>query len=373
MHKGREMKIKKWIVLIILVISIIGVYWRLICMTNTTTQVVPYKSNVSGEKTYQLTDTLTKRTMLGMSNLSVNKQKRFNKLNGQLAKKKFYGAIIGIENNEMKYSVSYGYANQNSKSVFQIGTTFLVGRYQEVLEDALLLKLKTNKKILLNKKVSSYLSKVEGLNNLTIKELLKNDKLFYLKKNVVNIDDLSGKKIRVVSFQKRGYVDASMVLKSMLISKITGVSYHKSMNDFLSDDLKLFDTRFVNRNSEGQLNDAIGYRYSEDEGVPVQNKELKNNDKSIRMSLSDFLLSLDKIVINAKVGHDKKLLFSSIENLSSNFKTSGDSIRIHFNEAGQNLDVLVDKKHSKVILVATNFPNKSIKTLDLISILHKEY
>ncbi|MCG0906273.1 class A beta-lactamase-related serine hydrolase [Lactiplantibacillus plantarum] len=84
-----------------------------------------------------------------------------------------FGAYLGIVGDTPVFAGRNGYANRDKQVRFKSSSTFLSGRYQEFLNNAIIIKLISEKKLSLSEKLTKYVpNNDETLKGITIKQLL---------------------------------------------------------------------------------------------------------------------------------------------------------------------------------------------------------
>lgn len=140
---------------LVLIIAVLGaLIVREIRVTSVVNSVQSVKLKTS--KTASLTEIPSLQTNFTTNNLSGKSEQRFNQIGRNVSNSRFYGAYLGASDNKLRFSAFYGRSNVHAKAAFKMDTAFLMGNYQELLNNAMILKLVEQNKLDLTTKLSSY-------------------------------------------------------------------------------------------------------------------------------------------------------------------------------------------------------------------------
>ncbi|MGA3421729.1 hypothetical protein [Lactiplantibacillus plantarum] len=366
----QKSKRKQEITIIILVIFILGLgLLFFIDFHNTKESVTSAESDNTSSTKNNLDGALSRSSNLGINNLSENKTKLLHNKNAKLLENHYIGAYIGVSNNQIKFSGQIGYSNVASKNRFALDSSFLVGdNYQMFVNNAILLKLASNKKIRLNESLESYLGTEHSmLGKTTIKDLMLNEDHFVVRKSELNkltisVNDL--KRLRRSSETTSNEISANEILECILISHVEKTTYNKAIENLVVAPLGLANTNVV-VNRIMNLNDVRSYKYVLSDGIPVQSKELniKNLYKQkhlLRMSISDIALFTNN-TFSGKYFSKKYLnLFKkTVTDIDVSGGTDNEYV-IQSKGNGQYLTIDTNRNGTKFFIVLTNFKNKKL-------------
>jgi len=332
-----------------------------------------YNSNVKKKPVNKKTlDTV----LLESTGLNVKRELKADQINivanedKILNKYQFKGAYIGIENDDIAFSNGFGYSNANTQSVFKMNSTFLVGEYKAFLNNAMFVRLIQEKRINLDDSVQKYLPQLNSNVDITVGQLLKNNKGLYVPKNVFLKKDIL-KMTQVGENRQKGFQNVSLEVKQILLTNILKEKYLAALENKLILPLELSDTRlYVKQNK--QANDVVGYKYVrknkmliQRDTIPVTKASFSNNQ--LIMSFSDIILSVQKILSNKLFERKYNKIFyemNNAEGVGSNFK-DGEYI-FNSRNFGQSLNIRVNLTGSKLVLVVANYPNKKLKNVEIV-------
>jgi len=369
----RGSQVTKKIFWIIGLLFIFGGMFYLIEEVNQVLFKSEYNSNVKKKPVNKKTlDTV----LLESTGLNVKRELKADQINivanedKILNKYQFKGAYIGIENDDIAFSNGFGYSNANTQSVFNMNSTFLVGEYKAFLNNAMFVRLIQEKRINLDDSVQKYLPQLNSNVDITVGQLLKNNKGLYVPKNVFLKKDIL-KMTQVGENRQKGFQNVSLEVKQILLTNILKEKYLAALENKLILPLELSDTRlYVKQNK--QANDVVGYKYVrknkmliQRDTIPVTKASFSNNQ--LIMSFSDIILSVQKILSNKLFERKYNKIFyemNNAEGVGSNFK-DGEYI-FNSRNFGQSLNIRVNLTGSKLVLVVANYPNKKLKNVEIV-------
>lgn len=316
-----------------------------------------------------------KMNLDGVDYLSKTNKRKWDRDTQRLSKKQFKGAIVGIKNNQVIFSKSFGYSNAKAGSRFALNSAFSVGQYQEFLNNAMLVELMQQKKINLNKKLRGYLPELNSIGNPTVRDfLMGNTKLYSNKKDVLSKNTKTIHLTKIYSYRKysSNMVLVNELVKSLLIETIHQTSYEKAVKDLLVHPLSLVDTR-VYLEDDHHANDVIGYKYEKRGRQLVQSEPIKMDGvmaggKQLKMTLTDVLSSLGQILDNQLFSKRYNQVFYSMD--IEKLKTTSEYLKLSSNEFGQYIYVKSSRRGNRIVAIATNYPNKSINESTQINLLY---
>ncbi|EIW14403.1 Beta-lactamase class C family protein [Lactiplantibacillus pentosus KCA1] len=341
---------------------------------------------LSTSKTANLEEIPTLQTNFTVNNLSGKSAQVFNGIGRNVSNSRFYGAYLGSSDNKLKFSAFYGKSNVHAKSSFKMDTAFLMGNYQELLNNAMLLKLVDQGQLNLTTKLSNYFSKEPLLSHYTVSDLLSDNFTLYIStKNSAKLRTdkyIATPNMKLAEKQTKKNSQhmhvANSVIKAVLISMVTKTSYEKAFNILVTDNMNLSNTRLINNTSDIATNDVKGYNYYVSSGYPVQ-RNLASFDmilfgtNQLRMPLIDVAISYAKIFDNDYFSKKYNSIFhrslKKFNLVNSSYKKN--MYAFTSTEAGQKVTVQYDADKKNLIVVGENFPNKRLKTGILISQLTK--
>lgn len=356
------------IIVLVAVILVVGLLFFVDFQTTNGSTISADSGSTSSTKN-SLDKALSRSSNLGINNLSENKTKSLHDQNAKLLKNHYIGAYIGVSNSQIKFSGQIGYSNVASKNRFALNSSFLVGdNYQMIVNNAVLLKLASSKKIELDKSLASYLgTKSSLLGKTTIKDLMLNENNFVIQKSElkrlsISVKDL--KRLKKSSQSKSNEISANEILKCILISHVEKTTYNKAIENLIVTPMGLANSSVV-VNRITNLNDVRSYKYILNDGIPVQSKELniKNLYKQkylLRMSISDIALFTNN-TFNGKYFSKKYLnLFKkTVSNIDVSDHTDNEFV-IQSKGNGQYLTIDTNRNGTKFFIVLTNFKNKKL-------------
>ncbi|WP_338210105.1 hypothetical protein [Lactiplantibacillus paraxiangfangensis] len=305
-----------------------------------------------------------------LNNKSLLKSKKNSELItniDELTKNQFKGAYVGIKGDRILFSGGSGYANAKNQTIFKLNSSFAVGSYQDFLNNAILVRMSQKRRLNLDKELKKYLPKLSGT-NIKVGNFLKNKVHFYIKKSDVEKLE-TDKKVNIRSFSSTPsslkYISVNSIIKKILITKVSSLSYEESLNEWLSSKLNLMDIRTCST-EEVQANDVIGYSHLKENGKliqknPIAEDQLVNGVPAIRMSMADIIVASYKILGNEYFDKKYNNLFRTMnnaDNLGSVFTANRYKLSTH--SSGQYLYLKADLNGSKIVLLAANYPNKNI-------------
>lgn len=370
---------------LVLIIAVLGaLIIREIKVSSVTNSV--QSSKLKTIKTASLADIPSLQTNFTVNNLSGKSEQHFNQIGRSVSNSRFYGAYLGASDNKLKFSAFYGRSNVHAKAAFKMDTAFLMGNYQELLNNAMILKLAAQNKLDLTTKLSNYFPNESLLSNYTVADLLSNKFTLYISTDdnaKLRIDKYSTmSKLKLVEKQTKKNEQhmhiANSTIKAVLISHVTKTSYEKAFDQLILANLKLSNTRLVRNTSDIATNDVKGYNYYVSSGYPTQRNlspfdTILFGSNQLRMPLIDVAVSYKKIFDNSyfpKKYND--IFYRSLKKFNLvNSNRKNQIYAFTSTEAGQKVTVQYNAAKNNLVVVGENFPNKRLKTGILISQLTK--
>lgn len=328
---------------------------------------------------------LTWTNRIGVNNLSGLEKKAVSEYSQKIIKHHFIGSYVGTDNKNLLFSGSNGYANAKVKAVFQLNTAYLVGNYQELLNNYIIYKLADNNKIKLTDKVGKYilLSSDSSVGEVTIDKLLNSDTNYYCNRKIMEsfatIENRvnNHEEIKINAENKNNDVRVNSAIKALIISKALNTSYEEAFKKIIIDGFRLTDTRFYKNTTDGQANDVEGYKYSTIRKVPVQIKKMKIDSiyygtNQLRMSMKDIIISFDSLF--SKEGllqKNQESFVKSVAEIKGFQNLTKKKIQFKMSQSGQNVFVRLNQSNNRLVIIGTNFPNSNVKPAEVMDHLFK--
>lgn len=312
---------------------------------------------------------LTNKSNLGDYNLSNSTRSQYNSIVKDISSQHFYGAYVGIDEKKILFSGSNGYANAGAKLGFRLDSAFSVGDYEDIVKDAIILRLADRGKVNLSDKLTKYMGNVSGMGGATVKDLLITRKNIYasskqLKK--IEANDYRNKNDVNVSSAKSSHMKKiNTYLKSMLISSVLNSRYSVAISNEFATSLSLNNTRIFTNIKGAPANDVKGYRYAVSGGLPVQSEQSELQRGSMQMSMADVLLSLNKIINNDYFSKKYNHYFKEAVKANDEVELTGTSFMLQTNSVNESMIVWYKVKDNKALVIAENFPNRRLKIEDV--------
>ncbi|MGA3391699.1 serine hydrolase [Lactiplantibacillus pentosus] len=329
----------------------------------------------------QLERSLLERTSLDTVKLNNADKKKLSENNRTLSKRQFIGAFIGVRGNKLVYSWRNGYSNTNPNTSFNINSSILVGSYQTVLDQALLLSLVDQGKIKVTDKLSEYQMKGDIFKKITVKQLLNNESNLYIRKSLISNVQNPKKQSYSSSLFKQdknsesGWVTADSFIKRMLIANATSQSYENAFDQLIVNKFGLSNTRFFS-SKQAYTNDIASYdkkiindQRVQTKKITIKKSQLKGN--TLRMSLADITLLLNGIEKNELFSSKYNSYFNdNINDLNSGY-VDGSTITYHATISGQTLAVKSNVKTQRTVVLITNYADSNISLSTRLSELYR--
>lgn len=329
----------------------------------------------------QLEKSLLERTTLDTVKLNNTDKKKLSENNQILSKRQFIGAFIGVRGDKLVYSWRNGYSNTNPNTSFNINSSILVGSYQNVLDQALLLSLVDQGKIKVTDKLSEYQMKGNVFKRLTVKQLLSNESNLYIRKSTISTvqnpqnESYNSSLFKQDKNSESGWVTADSFIKRMLIANVTSQSYESAFDQLIINKFGLSNTRFFN-SKQAYTNDVASYDKKIVNNVRVQTKkntikkgQLKGN--TLRMSLADITLLLNGIERNKLFSSKYNSYFNgNMDDLNAG-RVEGSTFTYRTTTSGQTLVVKSNMKAQKTVVLITNYSDSDINFTTRLSQLYR--
>lgn len=296
------------------------------------------------------------------------KNKQLKKNNNKLVKQNFFGVYVGIKNDHIIFTGQNGRANVSLGSAYKLHSVMMIGRYQEFLNNAMIISLASKHEINLDKKLSTYLP---GINtgDLSVEEFLINgSSLFVSRKNANNVSLLPANNYHALKLSKtklQGSISADNLVKCLLLSKVRDESYLKAFKHLAIDKMNLNNVDF-NMSNSNEVNQILSYHARNKDIAKM--RVIKINDSAsglnnIKMSIADVLSSFNSIYKNNYF--DKKynnIFMKSIVNSGLATK-SGSVFVLSAGAYGQEFTIKYSQKYSKYLFSFVNVKDeKNIMT-----------
>ncbi|MGX9222955.1 hypothetical protein ACWWTD_04775 [Lactiplantibacillus plantarum] len=353
---------RQWLVVILSVLILALIFLIIQSVNHAKTSHV---KNVSKTEQIITQNGFVQQNSPTMNELTGAKKKKLANINKKMSDNRHFGAYLGIVGDTPVFAGRNGYANRDKQVRFKSSSTFLSGRYQEFLNNAIIIKLISEKKLSLSEKLTKYVpNNDETLKGITIKQLLTQKPKYYATVKNLNTLDAdkysSPDKLNVTTKATKINVSATSAIKAVLISKVLKKSYTSVVNKMLVDELGLSSLR-INDNKHGYINDVLSYNEQLVGGVPSQTSVLKVKNiyfgtNQLRLSLSDIGASYRKILTNKYFPKSYQSLFLlSAKQLI--FKKYDDSAFFYTADNNQSLIAQYNYKKDSLVVVGDNYPN----------------
>lgn len=353
---------RQWLVVILSVLILALIFLIIQSVNHAKTSHV---KNVSKTEQIITQNGFVQQNSPTMNELTGAKKKKLANINKKMSDNRHFGAYLGIVGDTPVFAGRNGYANRDKQVGFKSSSTFLSGRYQEFLNNAIIIKLISEKKLSLSEKLTKYVpNNDETLKGITIKQLLTQKPKYYATVKNLNTLDAdkysSPDKLNVTTKATKINVSATSAIKAVLISKVLKKSYTSVVNKMLVDELGLSSLR-INDNKHGYINDVLSYNEQLVGGVPSQTSVLKVKNiyfgtNQLRLSLSDIGASYRKILTNKYFPKSYQSLFLlSAKQLI--FKKYDDSAFFYTADNNQSLIAQYNYKKDSLVVVGDNYPN----------------
>ncbi|MFC6201181.1 serine hydrolase domain-containing protein [Lactiplantibacillus nangangensis] len=350
-------------------------YWRYtddLVSESTSPDAVAVKSD-------RLEVSLSRKTSFGGDALTGKKEEQFNQVMRKINAKHHIGAYLGIEDGKVRFSGARGYANAGGSAVFRINSAFLVGKYQELINNAILLHYASQGKLNLNSNINTYVS---NAGSYTIKKLLNDGsgRFVTLKQlTQVSSNDLPNSYNSIIFNKKhvKDSISADSLIKIRLIRKISGTTYLSTLKKLIIIPLGLTNTRVYSPQEGTQSNDVESYIYATTNGIPSQKKMIQLADPilgydQLRMSLSDVVISYTKILNNELFSRRfSKLFLNSITTIDSKNKVSSAKQSLILRTHNQEIRMEYVVKENRLLITGSNYPNVQLSDAELFKDLRK--
>lgn len=194
--------------------------------------------------------------------------------------KKFSGTVLVAKNGKIILNKGYGMANYEFNIKNDKDTKFKIGGLTEQFTAAAILQLQDKGMLSLDDKVSKYLPKYPGGDNITIYHLLTHtsgipdyasfedyENIMTSEYTVQNIiDDFKNKPLQFKPGTKYKFSNSGYVLLGAIIEKVSGKSYADYLSENIFKPLKMNDTAYFDEKTVVK-NKASGYAISEEEDI----------------------------------------------------------------------------------------------------------
>jgi len=168
------------------------------------------------------------------------------------------GVVVVLENNNILYSGSYGYANLELNIPNARDIKYRIGSLTKTFTALAVLKLEEDKKLSLQDKVKTWLPDLDIDERITISHLLSHTSGIQANKN----------ELEFVPGERMNYSNYGYILLGQIISKCSGMSYEEFIKEHIFNPLKMNDSGYDHANIVLPRK-AIGYRYTQDGVIPA--------------------------------------------------------------------------------------------------------
>ncbi|KZU13880.1 serine hydrolase [Lactiplantibacillus argentoratensis] len=375
--KGRTRKTVIIFLLFAVVLVAVFIGKKIIDISAANTNVTTSKTVVS----HQLEKSLLERTTLDTVRLSNKNKEKLSENNRILSKKEFIGAFLGVRNNKLVYSWRNGYSNTSPNTSFNVNSSVLVGKYQTVLDQALLLSLVNRGYVKLTDELSKYDVSSGAVGKLTVKQLLRNESHLYVRKqSIATIQNPRNKEYSNTLFKKgksgmSDWVAADTFIKRIVIARATSKSYESIFGQELTNKLGLSNTRFFNAR-QTYTNDVASYDKKIVNNTRVQSKKLvikkrSLNGNTLRMSLADIVLSLNGIEKNKLFDSKYTQYFEDYIEQSGVGSLNESVFTYNGNVAGQALAIKSNFDTQSTVVLITNYSDSDVSLTKHLSQLYR--
>lgn len=348
---------------------IVLTFWKMSALKEKT-----YADNsVSSNRSNTLVDNyLVQQTPINGGKMfsDTHKKEQLKRKNDRLTKQNFFGVYVGIKNNHVIFTGQNGRANVTLGSAYKLHSVLMAGKYQEFLNNAMIVRLASNHEVDLNRRLSSYLPGIDT-GKLTVKGfLLHGSSLFISQKNASDVSLIPHRNYDGLELSKtrlRSSISADNLIKCLLLSKVKDEAYYKAFRQIAGDKMNLNNVDFkMSYSNEANLIISY-YKRNKDtakmKAVKIDDSVLGLN--TMRMSIADVLASFNAIYSNDFFGESYNSIFmKSIMN--SNLVTkSGNTITLSAGSYGQEFTIKYSDKKSKYLFSFVNVKDEKQIMLDL--------
>lgn len=316
---------------------------------------------------------LAERTNLGYNNMPESRKINVTKVYDSMQKDSFFGMYMGIKNNQLIFSGSNGYSNASTGKKFNVSSMFNGGKYQDYLNDAILIRLIEKGKIKETEQLSRYIPTLKDYGDISVRQFLVNGSGLYVSKNRIKSD--SGMALDNTAYKKstaKNLVSADASIKVQLIASVTQTSYRSAFKKLVIDHFGLMNTEVRNSTNQQESPDVVGYKYHKKNGLPDQSKREKQpvvlqGVNQLKISVPDMLVTYQ--AISSQKYFSKKynnLWREALRNSNLAMITTGNSREIKIMEGKQQIVIRSNFKKNTIIAVAENFPNTKMTTVSLL-------
>lgn len=324
---------------------------------------VQNQSNVAIDSNFE--NALVSRTTLDVrGNLTDRQSQKLDVQTNYLEKKQFFGAYISVVNNKVLFSGNSGMANADTANSFKLDSTLMVGDYQELIDNGLLLKLIDKRNIALTDKVNKYIPGLKNEPELTLSDLIVNGSNLYLNKKYTNLEaeHLKGSYFVERASHSKQFEPGDVFLKRMLISKWSQYNYRETVNKLFVNPMNLTNTTFYNSDSV-QANDVIGYKYLKKEKKLIQkNAVLVDSSQSqLKMSVRDILISFKALGSNEVFPKKYNSIYKKSFNNINSANYTNKKYTVNTKSFGQYIYIKSNSDCKHIVIVVTNYDNPAIR------------
>jgi len=168
------------------------------------------------------------------------------------------GVVVVLENNNILYSGSYGYANLEWSISNAMDIKYRIGSLTKTFTAIAILQLEEEKKLTLQDKVKTWLPDLDIDERITISHLLSHTS--GIQSNKKDLEFLPGERM---NYSNYGYI-----LLGQIISKCSGISYDEFIKEHIFKPLGMNDSGYEHSNSIISRK-ASGYRFVQNGVIPA--------------------------------------------------------------------------------------------------------
>ena len=168
------------------------------------------------------------------------------------------GVVVVLENNNVLYSGSYGYANLEWNISNALDIKYRIGSLTKTFTAIAILRLEEEKKLTLQDKVKTWLPELDIDDRITIGHLLSHTS--GIQSNKKDLGFMPGERM---NYSNYGYI-----LLGQIISKCSGTSYDNYIKEHIFKPLGMNDSGYEHSN-EVITRKASGYRFVQNGVIPA--------------------------------------------------------------------------------------------------------
>lgn len=204
------------------------------------------------------------------------------------------GVVVVMENNNILYSGSYGYANLEWNILNGMDIKYRIGSLTKTFTAIAVLQLEEMKKLSLQDKVKTWLPDLDIDDRITISHLLSHTS--GIQSNKKDLEFLPGERM---NYSNYGYI-----LLGQIISKCSGISYDEFIKEHIFKPLGMNDSGYEHSNSIIPRK-ASGYRFVQNGVIPAPYFDMEGPGAAggLYSSASDLVLFEKALSGNSGINH----------------------------------------------------------------------